>query len=391
MHPVAYVGGASYCMLALLKAVDRSLYEPVALLKKEGPLAVEIRKLGIDVHFFESPAVPYNQPLWGYKVLASYYKTKKAQKDFASLLSSLNIDIVYLNNMMLYPYLKTAKEIGCKTIMHVREHWPHKEHQLQMRRARRFADKYADALIAINEFSASMFPECTNKTSIIHDWIDFSDRFESTPFSEIFGRTADDLKVMLYTGGLARIKGTLEIVKIFSKYVLGEEYRLLMIGAGLDYHPKLRGLIGFFERILMFFGWKPYGYKTVEAIKKDKRIVCLPPTYKIVDIFKQSYCMLSYFTIPHANLALAEAIALGTVSIAAKTEESFEYSDNGEGAVLYGFKNKKDFVKKINYVLAHYEEIKDRVMKHSDNISQKFSRDSNATIFNKVLYSVMIK
>ncbi len=391
VHPVSYVGGASYCMLALLKAIDRTTFEPVALLRKEGPLADEIRTLGIEVCFFETPAIPYNKSLFGYGVLKSYLMTEKAQKSFAVLLAKMKIDIVYLNNMMLYPYLKTAKEKGCHTVLHVREHWPDGEHQIQMKRARKYASLYADSLVAINHYSASMFPECEKRTTIVYDWFDFTDRYEACPFESLFGENAKKLKVMLFTGGMARIKGTLEVVRVFRNYVKGNDYRLLLMGAGLDYKLNLKGITGIIERFLMLFGWTPYGLKTIEEIKKDKRVVCIPPTYKIVDIFKQSYCMLSYFTIPHANLALAEAIALGTICVAAYTDEAMEYSDLGRGAVLYKFNCKEDFQNKINYVITHYDEVKRNVFNHSESVARQFSREDNAQRFNSVLYHLINK
>ena len=136
MHQVSVIGGASYCMLALLKAIDKKSFEPVALLRQEGALAEEIRRLGIEVCFLPGmPTVPYNQSILKARSIKSYFHLVTVQKQFEEILKAQRIDIVYLNNMMLYPYLKSAKNAGCKTIMHIREHWPKSEHQLQLRRA----------------------------------------------------------------------------------------------------------------------------------------------------------------------------------------------------------------------------------------------------------------
>ena len=78
--------------------------------------------------------------------------------------------------MMLYNYLKSAKKCGCKTILHIREHWPLDEHTIQLQWARKYVYKYADEIIAINKYSASVFPD--KKSTIVYDWIDFSDRYE---------------------------------------------------------------------------------------------------------------------------------------------------------------------------------------------------------------------
>ena len=59
--------------------------------------------------------------------------------------------------------------------------------------------------------------------------------------------------------------------------------------------------------------------KVIDLINSDQRIKCIPATYNIKQILEQSSCMLSFFTIPHANLAMAESIIAGTPVIAADT------------------------------------------------------------------------
>ncbi|MCI8402826.1 MAG: glycosyltransferase family 4 protein [Lachnospiraceae bacterium] len=389
VHQASTIGGASYCMLSLLRGLDKSRFEPIVMLRNDGLLVGEIRKLGIRVIFFdEMTTIPYNESLCKFSSIITYLKVVLIQKKFAWYLNELKIDVVYLNNMMLYPYLRTSKLAGCKTIMHVREHWPKDEHQYQMKRARNYAWKYADAMIAINKYSASLFPECFNKVHIIYDWFDIKNRNERRPYSEIFGEGSEDLKVFLFTGGLGRIKGTHVVVRTFQEKIHGNDYRLLMMGAGLDY--KLQGLSGKIKKILMLTGWKPYGFSIMEQIKKDNRIVVIPPTYNMVDIYRQAFCTLSYFTIPHANLALAEAVALGTVAIAARTEESIEYSDGGEGAILFNINDSNDFIEKINYVIANQEVVKKQAEGHSENIKMLFSPEFNIEKLNHVCDIVCI-
>ena len=90
-----------------------------------------------------------------------------------------------------------------------------------MKRARKHAWKYADAIIAINKYSASLFPECHNKAHIIYDWFDIQSRYEKRSYSEIFGEKSKDLKVFLFTGGLGRIKGTHIVVQTFQEKIHG--------------------------------------------------------------------------------------------------------------------------------------------------------------------------
>ena len=386
LHQVSSVGGGSYCMLALLKAVDKSKFEPIVILKQNGPLADEILKLGIEVHFFPQMAtIPYNRPIWKLGSVLSYIRSTSSQRTFYKLLRALNIDIVYLNNMMLYPYLKTAKKCCCKTVMHVREHWPKAEHQKQMYRARRYAYEYADHLIAINHFSASMFPECKDKITIVYDWIDFSDRYEPISFAQLFGEDMSGKKVFLFTGGGMKIKGALEVFKVFSENMLEKNYRLLVLG-NLPENESIGGIAKLYYWFMRIFRReKNYNKELKMIVENDSRIMIIPATYKIKDIFRQCYCMLSYFTMPHANLALAEAVCLGTVAIAANTEEAVEYSKNGHAAVLFDIRNRNDFLMKIRYVEDNYDVIKKSVMCNSEDVKRMFDLVDNATKVNEVL------
>lgn len=387
VHHVSSIGGGSYCMLSILKGIDRALVEPLALLKDEGPLADEIRKLGIKVYFFpQMGTTPYNKSLFSINSIRRYRAVDQSQKAFQELLSNLNVDVVYLNVMTLYPYLRTAKAVGCKTVLHVREHWPLDEHQYQMNKIRDYASKFSDVMVAINGYSAKMFPDCSNKTIIVHDWIDFKDRYEERPYDEIFGEDASKLKVFVFTGGIDPIKGGIEIVNTFTKSLKNPNYRLLMLG--VNNNVGFYGLRGKVKKLFIKLGWEPYIMRLNKAIAKDNRIKAIPSTYKIVDILDQAYCTLSFYTIPHANLALAEAVILGTVGIAAETDESVEYSDGGEGALLFKFGDLSDFVLKINYLENNYSEIKSKVKAHSQNVKELFSPDINIEKINNLLRNI---
>ncbi len=74
---------------------------------------------------------------------------------------------------------------------------------------------------------------------------------------------------------------------------------------------------------MKLFGRKDSYEQLKKLIESDSRIKCIPSVYEIADIMQQAYCSLSYFAIPHANLALAEGIIMGLPCIAAETSESF--------------------------------------------------------------------
>lgn len=340
MHQASSIGGGSYCLLNVVKAVDKKLFEPVVALKSEGPLADELRKLGVEVVIFsQMVAIPYNRGLLQRGSISAYWAVECSKKALKQLLMDNKIDVLYLNNMMLCRYLQPAKECGCKTVVHVREHWPLNEHKNQLEWARKCVYQYADKMIAINHYSASMFPD--KEATIVYDWIDMDSRYKSMPLSEIFGEDMTGKKVLLYTGGMQRIKGAYEVVKTFSEKLKDDSLRLLVLGFTKDLSSK--GRTGKVKMLMYKIGIPTYEYKVKMEARKDKRIVCIPGLYEIKDIVEQADCMVSYFTIPHANLAMAESLIVGTPVIAARTEETEEYSLEGETVFLYPMNDVKAF------------------------------------------------
>lgn len=381
LHQVSSIGGASYCLFNILKTINRDCFEPIVALKSDGPLRQEIEKLDIKIEFFPTMnSIPYNQSLYRYHSLKTYIDIEFSMSSYVELLHKTDADIVYLNNMMLYPYLKSAKQLGLSTIIHVREHWPLDEHTKQLNRARNYVKRYADHVVAINRYSASIFPN--SPSTIVYDWIDMESRYEYRPFSEIFGEDASKLKVYLYTGGLLKIKGTTQVIDAFTSSVSTQEARLLIVG--ITPNLTTNSLKGRIKQLLSAIGYDTYEYAVKKRIAKDKRIFCIPATYNLSHIMEQAYANLSFFTMPHANLALAECEIMGTPSVAARTDESIEYSLNEKLSVLYELGNIDSFVAAIKLLDEKYDVLESNITINKDIIKDMFSKSSNQRLLDSV-------
>ena len=223
----------------------------------------------------------------------------------------------------------------------------------------------------------------TSKTTIVYDWIEMSERYKYMPMDKIFAEDTSNLKVFIYTGGMQRIKGAYEVLKTFSECITDPNSRLLVLGFTKDF--SLCGTKGRIKNFLSKLGMSIYEKKVIAVANNDYRIVCIPSTYYVKHLFEQSYCMLSYFTKPHANLAMAEAIIECLPCIAARTEEAIEYSQNGELAMLFDMNNISDFAMKIAYLDEKYDTLKGRLDLHSSKIKQKFSKKDNSQRLMSVL------
>ena len=363
VHQASVIGGGSYCMLNIIKELDQKLFYVEVLLPEYGPLCDELKKLGIKYYFLSGlRGIPYNRNIFIPKYFFSYIKVFVLKKSFRRFLLKHSYDIVYLNSMVLYPFLKVVKTLNIKTVIHIREHWPLSEHRIQLYYAQIQVKEYADKVFAINRYSASMFPQSSSKCCIAYDWVDMSDRFEHCPLDKIFGVDSSKLKVFLYTGGFDRFKGPKEVFTVFSNVVRDNNARLLVMGE----KPKETK--------------NDYLKDCLYLLEKDKRIVCIPRTYKIQHIIEQSYCVLSYFTVPHANLGIAENIILRKLTIAADNEEAREYSMDGSLAILYKANDIEDFAKAVDGVDAEYEQKIKAIKNNSDSIRVMFDKERNVKL-----------
>lgn len=384
LHHVSSVGGGSYCLLNLLKELDRTAFEPVVLLPGEGSLCEELAKLDIRVDFFpEMTAYPYCDTLVSYSSARRLARLVLSRSGFSDYLKKSAPEIVYFNTLMLFPYLRAARRAGCKTVLHVREHWPPDAHVLQLAWIRRTVNRYVDRLVAINRFSASLFPR--KEVVTVYDWIDLEAR-KGPGIEEITGDACRDCTVYLYMGGIVPIKGAREVLKTFSEVIRGEDRRLLALGIlpKVDAAPAsgIRGWLHSRKK------GNRYEKEVLDLCSRDRRIICLPALYDVAAILKQADAYVSFFTIPHANLALAECILSGTPAIAARTEESLEYSDNGRLGLLYELGNLEEFQKTWEKLDRDPALLDDRLQDGAEKLSSLFDRERNAAVFNCMLKSV---
>lgn len=378
------IGGGSFCLLNLLKVIDRVLFEPIVMLPKVGPLSTKIESMGLKVVYFPKLTIyPYNRSLFRIKTILQIVRLLLCRRQFIKLLKELNPTIVYLNTMMLFPYLKACRSCGFKTVIHVREHWPLDQHTIQLRLAQKYVYNYADTLIAINSYSASIFPK--KQATIVYDWIDMASRKGGITKQDILGPNSKDYKVYLFTGGAQPVKGALEVIKTFSEHITKVDRRLIV----MDLTPNItwNGISGKIKYFLSLIGFKTYKEKVINLCHSDERIVCIPAEYNLTDLMSEVDAYVSYFTIPHANLALAESLIVGLPCIAAQTPESLEYSMNSPLTHLFELGNIDSFVETWLKVDDMYKTSVSNY--HSQQIASAFDTSRNATVFNITLSNLI--
>lgn len=379
IHHVSVIGGASFCLLNIIKHLDKTIFQPIILLRDDGPLAKELIELGATVYFEESiTSVLYNKSILRINAINKIIRIIKSLPLIKMWYKKIRPDIVHLNSMMLYPYLYPAHQLGIKTVLHMREHWPEGEHQIQLTLAKRCIKKFADKIAAINQTSADILG-LNAKTTIIHDYISFADRNQPYNFETIFGEEYKKLKIFSFFGGTNWQKGALMVVDVFANHIPNNNIRLLVVG-GKSKEIVFTGFRGKIKRILSRFNYYRYSDKVKHIAQQDDRIFFVPGTYQVKSIIEQSAAVVSSFSMPHANLTMAEASCLGTPSIAANTPEAKEYCNNGKTALLFEMNNKNDFIKKIQYFLENEDKVQRETKNDHDEMEHLFSPQTNNTL-----------
>ena len=98
---------------------------------------------------------------------------------------------------------------------------------------------------------------------------------------------------------------------------------------------------------------------------------------------------MSYFKIPHANLALAENIIVGTPVIAARTEESVEYSMNENLAILFNANDFNDFKCTLRRFDSDRPKLIDRLKIDSRLVEEMFDPATNISKLTEVYHKVI--
>ena len=385
---VSAIGGGSLCLFNMVKELDRKKFNPIILLKTIGPLCEKLEKIGATVIIEPSlETVPYNQPLHKFTSIRQIISVIFSLRKVEYWIKHTNAEIIHINTMMMYPYSIPSFKLKRKVIVHIREHWLVDKNKFQLNFAKKIINQCCNAIIAINKTSADII-NIPSKTQIIYDWINFSNRDNVIDFKTIFGNDFKNLKIFLFLGGIQKIKGALQVVKVFDEVMKQEDARLLFVGPHTK-HIVYDGFKGLVKKTLNIFNYFTYSDKIKRIAQKNDRIVFMKATPHVKSLFEQSYCTVSYPSFPHAIIPIAESIYLGKPVISAKTPESIEYSNHGKGARLFKMNDKKSFMKEFKYAYHNKENIYKSAQENRDYIKELFSLKRNKSLLNKLYYNLI--
>lgn len=387
---VSHVGGSSWCLLELIKELDRARYEPVVVLRDDGPLATELERISVDVYFQKNMGIIAQEyrskyPFFHFKFLMDLLDVSDAVKETTKLCKLIKPDIVYLNSAVFFMLSKGAKKAGIRhVVLHIREHWESGMFLCRNMLKNYVAKRYIDRLISISEVGADCFgfPE---KTVVARDWPDFETRGNAQGDDGLIRESVPEYKsFFLVPGGSSPVKGTIYAIKAFRKI---ESDDLLLIILGVK-DKSSSGWKSNLRELATVFGFTPEWLKIRRLARHDERVLLLPRTQYIKQFIEESIAVLCPFSVPHCAKAALEAGMLGKVAVLSENGEAREYVEHGKTGLIVSPRDVKKLREAMQYLLDNPVAVKKMGENACDFVNANFNRDKSIATIQKLLNGV---
>lgn len=246
VHQGAELYGSDKVLLNIVKGLDRKRFKPIVVLPEDGPLAEELKKAGIEIHF--APVVKVSRKIYGpVGLLTLPFSILDAVRKIDRALKGRRIDIVHSNTLAVLAGAVWAKLRKVKHVWHVHEiiRAPLVARKGFPLLIRMVADQAVCNSVATGKWLTGEQPALANKISVVWNGIEAI----SSPDTRAVQNFRDSLKIsdgdLLVTlvGRISWWKGQKLLVDA-AKIILAKGYlnvRCLIIGGvfpGQEYIKK---------------------------------------------------------------------------------------------------------------------------------------------------------
>lgn len=178
-HQDGCTSGSAISLSLLLKALDRSRFQPRVLLAREGAARNLFETLDVPVEvvpahgFWTSPSLPFYHP--------DYYRNFKAltpNRPMEDYLRRQNPDLVHINDKALLPVGMAANRLGLPVVWHLRSAYAGGRSRLLNSISRSIISRIARHAIAISEDEVEGFDRRI-PVDVVYNTVDFGEADEA--------------------------------------------------------------------------------------------------------------------------------------------------------------------------------------------------------------------
>jgi glycosyltransferase involved in cell wall biosynthesis len=369
IHHGKGIGGAPLSLLYLIKTLDSNRYEAVVVCLHDSAAAELYRKeglktiAGLGVTSFAHTTVYWYRWYEFHKIfIALWYQIKTALLIAPRLYRKSNPDIVHLNTSTLLGWGIAAKLMKIPVICHVRE--PLADGYLGLRRAfiKYITHWFTSAFIPICRYDGSKLIQ-SEKINVVYNFVNFKQFNRDLTGKDVrhdLGISMD-ASVILYLGGLSKIKGLLELLQSAEIFLKENDYLVI---AGKMWGEE-KGVRKTFLRLLNRLKINTYRKRVEAQLKKlrqsnpNSSIMMVGVRNDIPELLAISNLLVFPAVVPHFARPVIEAAAMGKPSVASALGGVVELIDDGITGLLVQSENTKQLGESILRLLSNPAECKE--------------------------------
>lgn len=320
VHQVGLRGGAGIMLNNILCALDKSEFDPIVICP-DGDYISEFKKSGARVVVSERPIYQfshytgYHTSIFHPAFIGSAWGMWKDAKYWTEYIKSMDVDLVWLNALTLAPMVFSVNKAGVKVACMVQETAVKGWTGLRTKWLYSILSQRMDGVVFISQFDRER-ARCSSKfIEVIPNWVDLEEydpSIDSSSARELLG-IPQDVRVILMMGGVAKIKGTLELISAVSRLKMRSKVILLVAGyTSAPSETKKKWYQRLKQRILSLFA-KSYLEKVFSEIdrlgvKDTVRFIGMRDD--VAQIYAASDILVFPATKPHQARPVLEAGAM---------------------------------------------------------------------------------
>lgn len=395
-------GGACLSLLYTLQNLDKTRYQPILSLAIPNKFIIYFYKTA----GFEPILCPgitfWNHTTGGYHPLyqssgwidiikvAKSWETGKRKT--LALVKSVKPDLVHLNSVTLSASAATLIQEKIPFVWHIREHPPKEFLGIRTNIIRRLMLHYPDGLIFLSEADRRAWVN-GQRGQVIPNFVDFKQFDRSIDGAMVRKELgiAVNAPVVLYLGGLRKIKGIFPLLRALS--ILKKRLpQLCCLMPGSKYNPPDYWQLNLARKILPLIGSGTVGQRIERDIIKfglKTTCICLPFQNNIASIIAASEVLVFPSTKPHFARPVIEASAMAKPVVASRFGEIEELVQDGKTGLLVEPNNPEPLADALFDILTNKEKARQMGEAGYTYAKEKFSAKQNCekimAIYDRIL------